>query len=82
MPKGYLIAHIRAHDFEKMQEAMASLSELILTLQGNGDKEGVVKLMEEMGNVPTDLQADLDRLSEANIPVDVVFNQGTEILGL
>ena len=69
-------------DFEKMQEAMASLSELILTLQGNGDKEGVVKLMEEMGNVPADLQTDLDRLSEANIPVDVVFNQGTEILGL
>ncbi|MFT4544284.1 MAG: hypothetical protein ACI9UR_000943 [Bacteroidia bacterium] len=69
-------------DFEKMQEAMASLSELILTLQGNGDKEGVLKLMDEMGNVPTDLQLDLDRLKEANIPVDVVFNQGTEVLGL
>lgn len=69
-------------DFDKMQDAMASLSELILTLQGNGDKEGVVKLMEEMGNVPEDLQADLDRLKEANIPVDVVFNQGTEVLGL
>ncbi|MCF8277291.1 MAG: Zn-dependent hydrolase [Flavobacteriales bacterium] len=69
-------------DFEKMQEAMASLSELILTLQGNGDKEGVIKLMEEMGNVPEDLQADLDRLKDANIPVDVVFNQGTEVLGL
>ena len=62
--------------------AMASLSELILTLQGNGDKEGVLKLMKEMGNVPDDLQADLDLLKEANIPVDVVFNQGTEVLGL
>lgn len=69
-------------DQAKMQEAMASLSELILTLQGNGDKAGVIKLMEEMGNVPSDLQADLDRLKEANIPVDVVFNQGTEVLGL
>ncbi len=69
-------------DFEKMQEAMASLSELILTLQGNGDKEGVLKLMEEKGNVPADLQADLDRLKEAKIPVDVVFIQGTEVLGL
>lgn len=69
-------------DFEKMQVAMASLSELILTLQGNGDKEGVLKLMKEMGNVPDDLQADLDLLKEANIPVDVVFNQGTEVLGL
>jgi len=69
-------------DMEKMQLAMTSLSELILTLQGNGDKEGVIKLMAEMGNVPEDLQADLDRLKEANIPVDVVFNQGTEVLGL
>lgn len=69
-------------DFEKMQEAMASLSELILTLQGNGDKEGVIKLMKEMGNVPEDLQADLDKLKEANIPVDVVFEQGTDVLGL
>jgi hypothetical protein len=69
-------------DMEKMQQAMTSLSELILTLQGNGDKEGVIKLMNEMGNVPEDLQADLDRLKEANIPVDVVFNQGTTVLGL
>lgn len=69
-------------DFGKMQEAMNSLSELILKLQGDGDKEGVIKLMEEMGNVPEDLQADLDRLKDANIPVDVVFNQGTEVLGL
>ncbi|MCB0754008.1 MAG: Zn-dependent hydrolase [Flavobacteriales bacterium] len=69
-------------DFEKMQLAMASLSELILTLQGDGDKEGVIKLMEELGNVPEDLQADLDRLKDANIPVDVVFNQGTDVLGL
>ena len=69
-------------DFEKMQVAMASLSELILNLQGNGDKDGVLKLMKEMGNVPSDLQSDLDLLKEANIPVDVVFNQGTEVLGL
>jgi hypothetical protein len=69
-------------DFEKMQEAMASLSQLILKLQGDGDKEGVIELMKEMGNVPEDLQADLDRLREANIPVDVVFEQGTDVLGL
>ncbi|MBI1289060.1 MAG: Zn-dependent hydrolase [Flavobacteriales bacterium] len=69
-------------NFERMQEAMNSLSELILKLQGDGDKEGVINLMDVMGNVPQDLQADLDRLKEANIPVDVVFNQGTQVLGL
>ena len=42
----------------------------------------MIKLIEEMGNVPEDLQADLDKLKEANIPVDVVFNQGTDVLGL
>jgi hypothetical protein len=28
------------------------------------------------------LQADLDRLSEAAIPVDIIFEQGIEVLGL
>ncbi len=69
-------------NFEAMQEAMNSLSEKILVLQGNGDKEGVVALMNEMGNVGDELQQSLDRLTEKNIPVDVVFEQGTEVLGL
>lgn len=69
-------------NFEAMKEAMGSLSEKILVLQGNGDKAGVVKLMEEMGVVGDELQADLDRLTQKNIPVDVVFEQGVEVLGL
>jgi hypothetical protein len=28
------------------------------------------------------LQKDLDRLTEANIPVDIIFDQGVEVLGL
>lgn len=69
-------------DFEKMKEAMSSLSALILTLQGNGDYEGVAKLMEEKGNIGPELQKELDKLSKAGIPVDIVFEQGTEVLGL
>jgi hypothetical protein len=69
-------------DFEKMQSAMKELSNLILTLQGNGDYDGVAKLVDEMGMISADLQSDLDRLGDANIPVDVVFEQGTEVLGL
>lgn len=34
-------------DFEKMKEAMNSLSTLIITLQGNGDYDGVTKLMQK-----------------------------------
>src|SRR5690606_22459770 len=69
-------------DYEKMKAAADSLSRLILTLQGNGDYAGVAKLVEEKGRIPAQLQSDLDRLGEAGIPVDVVFEQGTEVLGL
>ncbi|MEQ9562733.1 MAG: Zn-dependent hydrolase, partial [Woeseiaceae bacterium] len=69
-------------DFERMQDAMAALSELLLTLQGDGDYEGAIRLMQEKGKVGPELQADLDRLTEADIPVDIVFNQGVAELGL
>jgi hypothetical protein len=69
-------------NFDKMQQAMNELSEQILTLQGDGDYTGVAKLVEARGKIDTQLQADLDRLQEAKIPVDVVFEQGIEVLGL
>jgi hypothetical protein len=69
-------------DFPKMQEAMDALSELILTLQGDGDYDGVAELVAKKGIIGTQLQADLDKLSTAGIPIDVVFEQGSEVLGL
>ncbi|MEX0290284.1 MAG: Zn-dependent hydrolase [Flavobacteriaceae bacterium] len=69
-------------DFEKMREAMNVLSERILTLQGDGDYEGVAALVADKGKINESLQADLDLLAEQNIPVDVVFEQGIEVLGL
>jgi hypothetical protein len=38
--------------------------------------------MAEMAQVGQELQGDLDRLGEAGIPVDIVFEQGPEVLGL
>jgi hypothetical protein len=67
---------------EKMSAAIAGLSKLILTLQGNGDFEGARKLTDETGVIPEDLQNDLSKLKSANIPVDIVFLQGTKVLGL
>ncbi|SIT93876.1 dipeptidyl-peptidase 3 family protein [Pontibacter indicus] len=69
-------------NYAKMGEAMNKLSELILTLQGNGDYAGVGRLLNEDGQISAELQSDLDRLSKANIPVDVVFEQGVDVLGL
>jgi len=69
-------------NFNKMQEAMNELSRIILTLQGDGDYEGVAKLVADKAKIGSQLQSDLDRLSEAGIPVDIIFNQGIEVLGL
>ena len=69
-------------DFEKMQEAADALSEKILTLQGDGNYDGVAQLVAEYANIRETLQADLDRLGANNIPVDIVFKQGKSELGL
>lgn len=69
-------------DFERMGAAMTDLSRLLLTLQGDGDYQGVVKLTESRGIIEPQLQGDLDRLTRANIPVDIAFQQGAAELGL
>jgi len=69
-------------NYEKMRDAMNSLSELILTIQGDGDYERVSELMAKQGVIGEELQKSLDKLSEAKIPVDVVWEQGPEVLGL
>jgi hypothetical protein len=62
-------------DDARMREAMNALSETILTLQGNGDYDGVVAFLNRYGTIDAVLQADLDRLSARGIPVDIVFEQ-------
>ncbi|MBL7976914.1 MAG: Zn-dependent hydrolase [Bacteroidetes Order II. Incertae sedis bacterium] len=69
-------------DFEKLRAAVDSLSDLILRLQGDGQYDAVVALWNEKGRVGEMLKADLNRLAEAKIPVDIVFEQGKSILGL
>ena len=69
-------------NFDKMKEAMESLSELILTIQGNGDYDNVVKLMEQKAIINTDLQKALENINSNHIPVDVWFKQGMKVLGL
>lgn len=71
-----------AVDMENMGKAVDGLSELILRLQGDGDYAGVGRLFEEKGHISVELQADLDRLDAAKIPVDVHFEQGKKQLGL
>lgn len=69
-------------DYDKMKQAMLDLSETILKLQGDGDYETADKMIEEKGVIREALQNDLDRIGQAGIPVDIVFEQGPEVLGL
>jgi hypothetical protein len=66
----------------QFEQAVKDLSNRLLTLQGDGDYEAVDKFVSEMGSVGPQLQADLDRLASAAIPVDIVFEQGAGVLGL
>jgi hypothetical protein len=66
----------------EFEQAVKDLSERLLTLQGDGDYAAVDAFVGAMGNVGPQLQADLDRLATASIPVDIVFEQGVEVLGL
>jgi hypothetical protein len=63
-------------DFPKFQAGMDSLSNRILTIQGNGDYEGLGAFQTQYGKILPGLQRDLDRLKAKNIPVDIVFTQG------
>jgi len=69
-------------NFDAMTVAMNELSKLILTLQGNGDYQGAVDLLNTKGVISEQLAKDLSRLEEAKIPVDIVFRQGKDVLGL
>jgi hypothetical protein len=69
-------------DFEKMKEASKLLTQKILKMQGDGDYEAAKAWVEKQGNIPEQLQADLDRVNDAGIPVDIVFEQGPKMLGL
>ena len=69
-------------NYEKFATAMNELSAFIITLQGNGDKVAVEKAQKEKAVISSQLQKDLDRLTRKNIPVDVVFEQGVDVLGV
>lgn len=69
-------------NFDNMKTALETLSGKILTMQGDGDYDAVKDLIATKSVIPANLQADLDRLKEAGIPVDIVFNQGKSAIGL
>ena len=69
-----------AVDFDRMQDAIRSLSARLLQLQGDGDYDAAKAFVDEMRTESAELRAALDRLSEGGIAVDIVFEQGMAVL--
>ena len=67
-------------DFATMRDAVDALAGQILRFQGNGDYAGVTRFMADRGKLSPVLQQDLGRLGTRGIPVDIVFEQGGQIL--
>jgi hypothetical protein len=69
-------------DIKKMKEAVDGWSAMVLKFEGDGDYEGASKYMEKYGVIRPQLQKDIARLKTAKIPLDIIFDQGVETLGL
>ena len=65
-----------------MKKAVESLVEKILIVQGNGDYDAAKAWVESDGVMTESLRRDLDKVNAMGIPVDIVFKQGREVLGL
>jgi hypothetical protein len=68
--------------FERMADAVNSLSERILVLQGDGDYDAVAAFVARYGLMSDQLRTELSRVDDAGIPVDIVFEQGLSVLNL
>ena len=69
-------------NMDKMKDAIDKWAATIITFQGNGDYDGAAKYLKENAVINPQLQKDLDGLKSANIPKDIIFEQGKETLGL
>ena len=69
-------------NLNEMKKAVESLVEKILEVQGDGDYEAAKTWVEGDGVMTESLRRDLEKVNSAGIPVDIVFKQGREVLGL
>lgn len=69
-------------NFDEMKKAVISQVENILIIQGDGDYESAKALVDSDGVMTEQLRKDLDMVNASGIPVDIVFKQGKDILGL
>jgi len=69
-------------NFEKIREAMNEWAAFVLMIEGDGDYQKAAEFLEANGIIHPELQAELDLLKSKQIPVDIVYDQGVQVLGL
>ncbi|MCX6281129.1 MAG: Zn-dependent hydrolase [Bacteroidetes bacterium] len=69
-------------DFNKIKTAIDAWASKILIFEGDGNYEGAKAYLAKNGKVNEKLASDLSRLSSANIPVDIIYEQGLTTMGL
>ncbi len=69
-------------NMDKIRTAMNEWAAKVLMIEGDGDYQGAVTYLDANGKIRESLQADLNRLKSARIPVDIVYDQGPKVLGL
>ncbi|MBN2485533.1 MAG: Zn-dependent hydrolase [Bacteroidales bacterium] len=69
-------------DYDKMKAAVSMLAKEIIELQGNGNYEAAVSFIDSYSKFKPELKADIEKINNMEIPVDIVFNQGPAYIGL
>lgn len=69
-------------NFEKIRTSMNEWAAMVLKFEGDGDYTGATAYLETNGKIRETLQSDLGVLKTANIPVDIIYSQGVDVLGL
>ena len=67
---------------ERARKAAREWAALVIKMEGDGDINAAKAYTEKNGKISPELQKDLDRIRDANIPRDIVYLQGAEVLGL
>lgn len=69
-------------DYEKAEQCIKSWSAFLLEMEGQGDYSKAASYSKANAVISTTLQGDLDKINSKGIPVDVIFKQGRDVLGL
>ena len=69
-------------NFGKIGDAMNKWSAMLLEFEGNGDYNAAKSYLESNGRISDVLRSDIERLKSARIPLDIVYDQGTDVLGI